>query len=113
MSTLPMVSDDTFAHEVEQGAGLVLVDFTATWCGPCRIVGPILEQLADEYRGRLRIVALDTDENPRTVARHGVRGMPTLVAFRDGREVDRMVGALPRRVFQERIDALLAMDAAA
>jgi thioredoxin 1 len=113
MTTLPIVSDATFAQEVEQSSGLVLVDFTAAWCGPCRIVGPILEQLAAEYHGRLRIVALDTDENPRTVARYGVRSMPTVAIFRDGREVDRLVGALPRRVFQERVDGHLAIPSAA
>jgi len=112
MSELHTVTDATFASEVEASAGLVLVDFTATWCGPCRIVRPILEQLEKEYAGRLRIVAVDADENPRTVARYGVRSMPTIAFFRDGVEVDRVVGAVPKRVFQDCIEAQLAGAAA-
>jgi thioredoxin 2 len=88
-------SDATF--DVEAAASVaVLVDLWAPWCGPCRVVGPILEQLAGEYAGRIKVVKVNVDENPRTQQRFGASSIPTLVVLRDGRVVDRIVGALPK-----------------
>jgi len=101
---MPMVDDDSFEKEVEGAEGLVLVDFTAAWCPPCRVIAPLLVELAKEYEGRLRIVSLDTDENMSTAARFGARSLPTLIFFRDGKEVDRWIGAVPIGVLRKRIE---------
>ena len=103
MSTVPAVTDDTFAAEVERHPGLAMVDFWATWCAPCRMIAPIVEQLAAEYAGKAKIVAVAGAANPRRMGRFGVRGRPTLLLFRDGQLVDRIVGAVPRA----RIEAVL------
>ena len=108
MSKLPAVTDDSFATEVEQHEGLAVVDFWATWCGPCRMIAPIVEQLATEYEGRAKIVALDTDANPRTMVRFGVRGIPSLLVFKDGKLVDRIIGAVPRTKIESTIQQHLA-----
>jgi len=91
-----------FAQEVA-GAPLVLVDFFAPWCGPCRLVSPILEELAREHAGRLKVVKVNVDQNPGLAARHGVRGVPTLVLFRRGEPVATWVGASPKPVLEERL----------
>ena len=106
MSRLEAVTDANFAEEVER-EGVVAVDFWATWCGPCRITKPILETLADDYRGRVRVLTLDTDLNPATTVRLGVRSMPTVVFFRDGVEVARVVGAVPRPMLERRFEEAL------
>ncbi|ARZ69039.1 thioredoxin [Streptomyces sp. HU2014] len=94
---VPVVTDDTFAAEV-LGSGLpVLVDFTAAWCPPCRMIAPVLAEIAREQAGRLRIVQLDVDANPRTQAAYGVLSMPTLLLFRAGEPVKSLVGAHPKR----------------
>jgi thioredoxin 1 len=108
MFGLQMVDDASFGEVVERAEGLVLVDFTAAWCPPCRLIAPILAELAEEYASRLAVVSLDADLNPATVARFGARGLPTLVFFRDGLEVDRSIGAVPRAVLQARIESVLA-----
>ncbi|HEX7023872.1 MAG TPA: thioredoxin, partial [Gemmatimonadales bacterium] len=82
------VSDDTFAAEIEQGKGLVVVDFWAEWCGPCRAIAPILEQLAASHSGKLRVAKLDVDQNQRTTMRFNVRSIPALLFFKDGKHVD-------------------------
>ncbi|HEY7681503.1 MAG TPA: thioredoxin [Gemmatimonadales bacterium] len=96
MTTALQVTDATFAAEVEQVPGLVLVDFWATWCGPCRAIAPVLERLAEDYRGRLKLVKLNTDENPATTARFHVRSIPSILFFKDGQRVDTLIGADPR-----------------
>jgi thioredoxin 1 len=90
------VTDSTFAAEVEQASGLVLVDFWATWCGPCRAVAPVIEKLAEDYRGRVKVLKLDTDANQATAMRFNVRSIPTILLFRDGKPVDAVIGADPR-----------------
>jgi thioredoxin 1 len=97
------VTDDSFGHEVEQQKGLVLVDFWATWCGPCHMVSPILEQLAGEYAGKIKVAKMDVDANQRTTMRFNVRSIPSILFFRDGRHVDTLVGAYPKAAFAEKI----------
>lgn len=97
------VTDDSFAADVEQSPGLVLVDFWATWCGPCQIIAPTLERLAGEYAGRMRVAKLDVDENPRIMMRFGVRSIPSVLFFKDGKHVDTVVGAVPRGTLESKI----------
>jgi|SRR5690349_4835717 len=96
------VTDATFAHEVEQANGLTIVDFSATWCPPCRLVEPILDEIAAS-RKDVRVVAIDSDDNLKTSVRFNVRNIPTMLFFKDGQLVDRIVGAVPRA----RIDATI------
>ena len=103
MTQIPTVTDDGFAAEVLESERPVLVDFTAAWCPPCRVMKPVLSELA-AGRDDLRIVQLDVDEHQRTAAEYGVLSMPTFILFRHGREVQRLVGARPRR----RLEAELA-----
>lgn len=97
------VTDESFATEVEGSNGLAIVDFWADWCGPCRIVAPIVEQLATEYAGRVTVAKLDVDANPRTAARFNVRSIPSILFFRDGKLVDTVVGAVPRPVLERKV----------
>lgn len=107
-TTLPAVTEDTFAAEVGPGTGFVAVEFTAAWCAPCRVLGPILESIAQEYAGRLRVLQIDADANPVTMTRLGVRGLPTVLVFRDGTLVDRIVGAAPKAAIVQRLGRLFA-----
>jgi len=84
-----------------------LVDCWAPWCGPCRIISPLLEQLASEYAGRLKVGKLNVDENPLTASQYAIQSIPTLLLFRDGRLVDRLVGALPRSEIERRLTSIL------
>jgi thioredoxin 1 len=90
------VTDGTFQAEVEQHPGLVLVDFWAEWCGPCRAIAPILEQIGAEYAGKVKIAKLDVDANQQTPVRFNVRSIPTLLFFKGGKHVDTVVGAVPK-----------------
>lgn len=101
------VNTQTFAHEIEQQAGLVLVDFWAPWCAPCRALAPVLEELARERQGLLKVAKVNLDENPALAVRYQVRGAPTLLLFKAGRVVEQVLGALPRL----RLEQLLARHA--
>jgi thioredoxin 1 len=101
------VTDATFATEVLGSELPVLVDFWAEWCGPCHRIAPILEELAVEYEGRVRIVKLDADNNPDTVRTYNVMSMPTLTIFRDGQVVSQVVGAMPKSKLRAQIDDAL------
>jgi thioredoxin 1 len=90
------VTDDTFELEIEKHEGLVVVDFWATWCGPCRMIAPILDQLATEYAGKVKVAKLDVDTNIRTATRFNVRSIPLLLFFKDGKVIDQIVGAVPK-----------------
>ena len=101
-----VVTDATWSRTVERAPLPVLVDFWAPWCGPCRAIAPVLDQIAAARRGSLLVVKLEVDGNPRTAARFGVRSIPTMVILRDGRELDRIVGAMPRYDIEARLDHL-------
>jgi thioredoxin 2 len=103
------VDADESAFAAETSASVpVVVDFWASWCGPCRIISPVLEDLAARHSGRLKIVKVDVDANPELAARFGAQSIPLLVALSDGREVDRIVGAVPRQALEARLAPLLA-----
>ncbi len=107
MTQIPIVTDDGFTAAVLESDRPVLVDFTAAWCPPCRVMKPVLAELADE-RDDLRVVQLDVDADQRTAAEFGVLSMPTFILFRDGREVQRLVGARPKRRLEAELEAALA-----
>jgi thioredoxin 1 len=102
------VTDQTFEQEVIQSGEPVLVDFWAEWCGPCHAVAPVLERLAARHAGKLKVVKVNVDENPSLAARYDAHGIPLLVALRDGREVQRIVGAQPLPALESLLAAHLA-----
>jgi thioredoxin 2 len=103
-----IVTDDTFQRDVLNSRGTVLVDCWAPWCGPCRMVGPIMEQLAAESNGRYRIAKLNVDENPRTAAQYQIQSIPTMLIFKDGKLVDRLIGAQPKPAIASKLLAYAA-----
>jgi thioredoxin 1 len=103
------VDSQSWDQEVLKGKDLVMVDFWAVWCGPCRIVAPVVDELAQEYEGRVRVLKLNTDENPDVASRYQIMGIPTLLFFKDGKPVDKIVGAAAKKQFKDKIDSLLAV----
>ena len=101
------VSDETFEEVVLKAPVPALVDFWAPWCGPCRMVAPIMEELARDYHGRAMVAKINTDENVQVAGQLGIMGIPTLILFKDGQEVDRVVGYAPRRAVEEKLKAHL------
>ncbi len=95
-------TDATFGADI--ASGLVLVDFWAPWCGPCRMIAPVLEQLDTEFAGKVKITKVNVDENPDAPSRFGVMGIPTLILFKDGKEADKIVGALPKQNFVDMLN---------
>ena len=102
------VSDATFESDVLKAEKPVLVDFWAPWCGPCRMVAPIVEALAEEYHGKVSFVKLNTDDNPNTAMRYGIRSIPTLLVFKNGQPVGQIVGFRPKNDLKKRLDAALS-----
>ena len=97
------ITDENFADEIESSEGLAIVDFWAEWCGPCRMVGPIIEELAEEYSGKVKVGKLDVDSNRVTAGRFNVRSIPSILYFKDGQMVDAVVGAYPKKYLEEKI----------
>ena len=104
MANVRQVTDASFAQDVLQADGPVIVDFWAPWCGPCRAVAPVLEQVAEEYAGRVTIAKLNVDESPRTAERYGIRSIPTIALFKAGEVVDGVLGAAPKTFFTQMLD---------
>jgi thioredoxin 1 len=102
------VTTATWDKEILQGQGLVMVDFWAVWCGPCRMVAPTVEELAKEYEGRVKVAKLNTDENPDVASNYKIMGIPTIMFFKNGQKVDQIVGAVPKPQLKAKIDSLLA-----
>ncbi len=105
--SLVHVSDKTFSSEVLNSDLPVLVDFWATWCGPCRSIGPIVEELAKEFSGKVKVTKLNVDESPATPAQYGVRGIPTLILFKGGKILDQLTGAHPKARLKALIEKAL------
>ena len=101
------VSDDSFENDVLKSSIPVLIDFWAPWCGPCRAIAPIVDQVAGEYTGKLKVVKMNVDDNPRTPARYGVRGIPNLILFKDGQVQQQIVGAVPKAHLVKAISAVV------
>ncbi|MBI5453626.1 MAG: thioredoxin [Deltaproteobacteria bacterium] len=98
------VTDSTFDSMVLKSEVPALVDFWASWCAPCRAIAPIVEEMATEYTGRIRVAKMNVDDNPATPGRYGVRGIPTLILFKDGKVIDQLVGAVPKNQIKELIE---------
>lgn len=101
------ITDSNFDQEVMQNDKVTLIDFWATWCGPCRMIGPVIEELAEEYEGKATIGKVNVDENNQVSAQFGIRSIPTLLFIKNGEVVDKQVGVAPKSVLQEKLDALI------
>ena len=113
MANASKVDAGNWNTEVLNAQGLVMVDFWAVWCGPCQMVAPIVEELAQEYVGKLKVAKLNTDENPEIAGQYQIMSIPTIMFFKGGQMVHKLVGAQPKRQFKEAIDSLLAASSTA
>ena len=101
------VTDADFQEEVLNHSAPVLVDFWAPWCGPCRMVAPVVDEIAKQYEGKVKVVKLDTDKNPQVASKYGIRSIPTLMIFKGGQRVDMVVGAVPKSTLAETLEKYL------
>ena len=104
------ITDTNFDKEVLKSKKLVLVDFWAAWCGPCKMVAPVIDEIADEYKDAVKVVKVNTDENPSTAASYGIRSIPTLLIFNEGHIIDTIIGAIPKSTVVNRIQECLKED---
>jgi thioredoxin 1 len=109
MSKPTAVTDDNFEQEVLNSDTPVLVDFWAEWCGPCKAIAPVVDELADEYEGKVKFMKMDVDSNPRTPMSYGIRGIPALLIFNGGSVAKQVVGAVPKTVLKKNIDEAVAI----
>jgi len=107
MAAIQNVTDDTFEEVVLKSKLPVLVDFWAEWCAPCKMIAPVLEQIAEEQEGKLTVVKINADQNPDTVRQYGVMGLPTLNLYKNGEVVKQLVGAKPKRVIEKELEEFL------
>ena len=106
---MPMtVTDQDFQAKILDHQGVSFVDFWAAWCGPCRMLAPIVDELSRDYEGKAQIAKLDVDANQYTARQYGVMSIPTMIIFKDGEEVDRLVGVMPKQMIAERLDKWIA-----
>lgn len=108
MGNVAAVETASWEDEVTKAEGLVMVDFWAVWCGPCQTVAPIVDELATEYDGRLKVLKMNTDENPEIATKFQVMSIPSLIFFKNGQQIDKLVGAQSKQKFKDTIDRLLA-----
>lgn len=107
MATVTPIGDDSFEQEVLQSSTPVLIDFWAPWCAPCRAIAPVVEEIARDYAGRLKVLKMNVDDNPRTPSRYGVRGIPNLIIFQAGQVRQQITGAVPKAQLVKAIDQVV------